>query len=247
MPDELARAQLRRVAADLLVMRVGGWQAHGGPDLHRAPRNAVPTVHIILIGVVFEQVELDHLDALVLEIDQGSIETALIAREVAEEQRSRARRRVAGAPVVRPVHPRRGAVRERTIAAAAQGRVLANLAEESVLALVGDLADGRRREQRARAQRRHLFPSIGRYGEDEGGKNDNDKNGTDRGAFDPRAHRSASWGVAGDGATSRREPRVRRLDDNAPRWWKPPSVFRAILGGRVASELDGQTMRFSSR
>jgi len=110
--------------------------------------------HRALRRTVVEEIELDELDALVLEIEQRTRYAALrwnVLRHKAGGQRSG----VAGAPIPGPVDPRRVAELQRTLAAAAEGIVFTHLAFETHVAGWGDLAEAI--EDGARAG----FESIG--------------------------------------------------------------------------------------
>src|SRR6185436_7093301 len=80
--------------------------------------------------------ERDQLEPLVLEVDEGAFDAAAILARAGPAVRAG----VARAPVVGPVDPRRRALADRALtAAAARGRLL-DLAEEARAALVGDRA-----------------------------------------------------------------------------------------------------------
>ena len=92
--------------------RSSGQTFEAGPGLSRGrARSRVG-------AAVVEQVELDELDALVLEVEERAFDAAAILARPAPA----ARASVARAPVVGPVDPRRRAIADRALTAAAAAR-----------------------------------------------------------------------------------------------------------------------------
>nr|WP_281274431.1 hypothetical protein [Halomonas nitroreducens] len=158
LADQLALAQLLAVAAHRRVGRVVRRQAHGIPAGQGGAGGAVSTLHVLAIGGVVEEVELDQLDPLELQVHQGAVDSPVVGVEVdplaeAADQRAQpavvivgvARGAVAGGPVALPVDP--GPVEamrfQGALAAAAVGGVRLDLAEEAVGAVVGHVAQAR--------------------------------------------------------------------------------------------------------
>src|SRR6266481_1952337 len=103
--DELPRAELRPRTTDLIVIRMFFRKPHLWPDLQRPTALAMVAVHVIAIRpTVVEQVELDELDALILEIEQRAVDAPAVRPEMADvEQRTTFRTRITRSPVVRPI------------------------------------------------------------------------------------------------------------------------------------------------
>ena len=137
--DEIAAADLRLIAAHRVVLGMALGQPHLRPHPQRGAADAVTTAHVDLIGTArVEQVELDELDALILQIEQGTVDASAVGAQVAR-QRSRAQAaRVTGRPVVLPVDPGEISRVHGPLAAPAARGVLADLAEESLAAIVRD-------------------------------------------------------------------------------------------------------------
>ena len=132
-PDEVAAAELGAVAAHRFETR----QAHLAPGLERPAGAPVPRGHVLLErAAVVEQVELDQLGALVLEIDERTVDPAEIP-----EGPERLGPLVPGGVIVPPIDPRHVAPPGRVLAAAAAGSALLNLAQEPAVTCLGDGAD----------------------------------------------------------------------------------------------------------
>ena len=132
--NELAGAVLFAGAADCLVVRIRRRQPHLGPRLDRgAVATILPGDVLLKRARVVEQVELDELDALVLEIDERAVDAAQILRRP-----ERLGLLVARSPVVRPIDPRNVAKCDGLLAAAALCGVVLDLAEETRVARCRD-------------------------------------------------------------------------------------------------------------
>src|ERR1700682_1228731 len=107
--DQFTATELFRIAAHRVITRVLLRQAHCIPDLQRGAGNAVATRYVILIrAIVVEKIELDELDALVLEIDTRTIDPSAVAAEVRSDASGSRRHAacVARSPVIGPVDVR---------------------------------------------------------------------------------------------------------------------------------------------
>jgi hypothetical protein len=136
--DEIAAADLRLIAAHRVVLGMALGQPHLRPHLQRGAADAVAAPHVHLIGAAgVEQVELDQLDPLVLEIEQGAVDAPAVLAQVVG-LRSGAAAGVSGRPVVLPVDPGELACFHGALATAAASRVLADLAEKSLAAIFRD-------------------------------------------------------------------------------------------------------------
>ena len=140
--DLLAAAELRLVSAHRVVERVVLRQPQLGPDLQGSPGHAVAPAHIVPVGAAaVEQVELDQLDALVLEIEERAVDAPAVRAEVGGPRSGRAAARVPRRPVALPVEPGHAAPRHRPIAAAAARGVFLDLSQEAHGALLGHRAE----------------------------------------------------------------------------------------------------------
>ena len=82
-PYQFSFADLLAIAAGILIIRMIFGQAHFRPGFQSGTSHSCPALHVILVGaVVIEEVEFDQLDALVLQIEQRSVQAPAIRPKV---------------------------------------------------------------------------------------------------------------------------------------------------------------------
>lgn len=154
--DQLVFADLHLVSTDFCVVRMFFRQAHFRPCFEGGSADFVSTIDVLFIRfVVIEEVELDQLDTLVFEIDEGAVDTPACGSEVVrllDEDRTE-RGFIAGTPIVRPVEPGEEAELRSLLASAAKSRCFLDLAEETLVTRDSDLPQAARCQIRAGTKR----------------------------------------------------------------------------------------------
>src|SRR6267143_1072394 len=150
--DQLVPAKLRVRRAHRPVLRMPERQSHLAPY---PQERAIGPLRVVRVRArVVEEIELEELDPLVFEVEQGPFDAAAIRIQLTDAPRGvlSSAERVAGSPVVLPVGPGAVSHGHRALPAAAAGGLLANLPLEPLRALFGNQPDAAERKLDARDQ-----------------------------------------------------------------------------------------------
>ena len=164
-------ARLGPVTPHGVVVGMALRQPHLFPGLHRWTGYAVSALEVVLVGSgIIEEVELDQLDALVLEVQERAVDPPAGRTEVPVliVGTGGLAAGVTGCPVVRPVHPWLAAQGYCPVAATALGGVILDLPEKPLRALLRNRAESPFGEREAGFQVRLCGGAPGES-EDEGG------------------------------------------------------------------------------
>src|ERR1019366_8201521 len=122
--NQFAAAHLFARAAHVAITGMRGRQTQWGPNLEDRTGHALAAGDILPVRlVVVEEIKLDELDALIFEIEERTIDATSGGTQMVGllHELGGFGGGVAGAPVVGPIHPRRGPELHSQVAAAANG------------------------------------------------------------------------------------------------------------------------------